>query len=160
MRYDMKKDAMRTAGVLVLVLVAVACFASNTERHATKVQFCEMVSVPQKYDKQVVSTEALMAPGEHSVIFYDPACKPTEQNNVGTQISFPQSWNSTKLGKKLSNLFRRGRTARVRAAGIFYSSGGPFGPDVAPFRFVPQQILAVEEVRAGGGGEKSTATTR
>jgi hypothetical protein len=154
----MKNDAMRTAGVLVLV--AVACFASNTESHATKVQFCEMVSAPQKYDKQVVSTEGLMSPGEHSVIFYDPACKPTEQNNVGTQISFPQSWNSTKLGKKLSNLFRHGRTARVRAAGVFYGSGGPFGPEVAPFRFVPQQILAVEEVRAGGGGKKSTAATR
>ncbi len=154
----MKNDAMRTTAALVLVVV-VSGFAADTESHSTKVRFCEMVSAPQKYDKKVVATEALMSPGEHSVIFYDPACKPTEQNNVGTQISFPQSWNSTKLGKKLSKLFRRGRTARVRAEGIFYGSGGPYGPDVARFRFLPQQLLSVEEVRAGGG-EKSTATTR
>ena|ERR1039458_8267920 len=141
-----KGDEMRIMIALVFVFVPSIAVTANTDRQASVVSFCEMVSDPEKYDKKVVSTVALMFPGEHSVIFYDPRCTPTQENNVSTQISFPQSWDSTKLGKKLSNLLRHGRTARVRAGGIFYGSGGPYGPDVARFRFVPQEITAVEAV--------------
>lgn len=141
----MKNNAMRIATGLILVLLS-GIVVADTDEQISNVPFCELVSAPQKYDKTVVSTQALMSPGEHSVVFYDPACMPTQQNNVSTQISFPKGWNSTKLGKKLSNLFRRDRTAIVRAEGIFYGSGGPYGPDVARFRFVPQRIAAVEEV--------------
>jgi len=141
----MKSDVMRLMIALVLVLPSGIEVAGGMDEQASKVQFCEMVSAPHKYDKKIVSTEALMFPGEHSVIFVDPKCMPTQQNNVSTQISFSKSWNSTKLGKKLSNLFRRGRTARVRAEGTFYGTGGPYGPDVARFRFVLLRITAVEE---------------
>jgi hypothetical protein len=142
----MKNDVMRTTVGLALLLVSCLAVAAGTDDRISKVPFCEMVSAPQKYDKMVVSTEALMSPGEHSVIFYDPGCMPTQENNVGTQISFPKGWDSTKLGKKLSKLFRHDRTARVRAEGTFYGSGGPYGPDVARFRFVPQRITGVQEV--------------
>jgi hypothetical protein len=134
---------------LAFLFVPGIVVAVDMDSPASIVSFCEMVSAPEKYDRQAVSTEALMSPGEHSVIFYDPKCAPTQENNVSTQISFTQSWNSTKLGRKLSNLFRHNRTARVRTEGIFYSSGGPYGPDVARFRFVPQQITAVEAVSKG-----------
>lgn len=145
-----KGDEMRIMIALALLFVRGIAVTANTDSQAPVVSFCEMVSAPEKYDKKVVFTEALMSPGEHSVIFYDPQCTPTQENNVSTQISFPESWNSTKLGKELSDLFRHDRTARVQAEGIFYGSGGPYGPDVARFRFVPQQITAVEAVSKRG----------
>ena len=143
----MKNKAIRTTASLVFLLISGVAVSARADDEVSNVSFCEMVSAPQKYDKATVSTEALMSPGEHSVVFYDPGCKPTKENNVSTQISFPKDWNSSKLGKKLSNLFRHGRTARVRADGIFYGSGGPYGPDVSRFRFIPRRITGVEEVR-------------
>jgi hypothetical protein len=137
---------MRTTVSLVLALVSCFAVAADAEDRISKVPFCEMASAPQKYDKMVVSTEALMSPGEHSVVFYDPRCMPTQENNVSTQISFPKDWDSNKMGKKLSKLFRHDHTARVRAEGTFYGSGGPYGPDVARFRFIPERLTGVQEV--------------
>jgi hypothetical protein len=110
------------------------------------VPFCEMVSHPENFDGKVVSPVALALSGYHSLAFYDPTCKPTEENNVTTQMTLPDSFTSTSLGKKLSRVLRREHTAKVSVLGKFYGTGGPYGPDVAKFRFVVERIVSVAEV--------------
>lgn len=140
----MKSTAMWINVVVLLFCMAVAAAGSDSNQQEDKVRFCQLVSTPQDHDKKVVLTEALMLPSDHSVALYDPACWPTETNNVTTQTVLPDGWNSTKLGKKLEKLLSHQRTAKVSVEGTFYGSGGPYGPDVARFRFVVQRIISVE----------------
>jgi hypothetical protein len=134
-----------------LVLVVAVMFAaphkvSSQASMGANVLFCEMVSHPEIYASKVVSTEALVRPLFHSLAFYDPACLPTEENNVSTQMVLPDSFTATKLGRNLSKSLRRGRAARVRVLGRFDATGGPYGQDGHKFRFVVERIDSAVEV--------------
>jgi hypothetical protein len=134
-----------------LVLVAAVVFATphNISGQASMratVLFCEMVSHPEIYASKVISTEALVRPLFHSLAFYDPMCLPTEENNVSTQMVLPDSFTSTKFGRELSKLLRRGRAARVRVLGRFDATGGPYGQEGNKFRFVVERIDSAIEV--------------
>ena len=109
------------------------------------VDFCTAVKSPEKYDKKVISTKGILLPGEHSAGFYSPACTPSETNKVNTQGVLEESASPKPLVMKLRRLLKSQSAAKVEAEGVFYSDGGPFGPDVATFRFVIQRLKFVEK---------------
>jgi hypothetical protein len=118
----------------------------SAQNPSATIPFCEMVSHPEIYDGKVVSVVAVAIPGEHSLIFSDPACKPVEERNTSTQMVLPDSVISTSLGKKLSKTLRRMQNAKVSVIGRFYGSGGPYGADNARFRFVVERVNSVARV--------------
>lgn len=128
----------------VLTLAALAGFSqANAAMGIQEVDFCTVVKSPAQYDKQMISTNGILLPGEHSVSFYDPACMPSETNRVNAQSVLKTSATPEPLVKR--QLFRKQSAAKVEAEGVFYSSGGPFGPDAASFRFVIRQLRSVEK---------------
>jgi hypothetical protein len=137
---------MRRLQLVAALLFTVPHDISGQAPMRANVLFCEIVSHPENYHATVVSTEALAWPGYHSLAFYDPTCKPTEENNLSTQMVLPDAFTSTSLGKKLSKALRRNHAAKVGVVGKFYATGGPYGPDGAKFRFVVERIDSVAEV--------------
>jgi len=110
------------------------------------VSYCDLLSVPQKYDKEIVATKALIQSSYHEVHVYDSKCRSTVADDQSASIELLDGWNSTKLGKRLSKILRHDRKARVAFEAVFYGSGGPYGPERTRFRFVMRRLIAVEEV--------------
>ena len=63
-------------------------------------------------------------------------------------------YDSSPNGKKLSKILRSRRDARVTLSGRFEGSGGPYGPDVAPFRFSVSGIMSVEKSPKAGSSKQ------
>jgi len=89
--------------------------------------------------------EGILSPGEHSLVFYNASCTPKEGSDNRILAVLPPDYDSRPNGKKLSKILRSRRDARVTLSGRFESSGGPYGPDVAPFRFSVSEIMSVEK---------------
>jgi hypothetical protein len=140
--------AMSCRFVAVRVLLFIACLqfavSAQTDRPPV-VGFCQVVTSPAKYDKQVLSMEGILSPGEHSLVFYNASCTPKEGSDYRILAVLPPDYDSSPNGKRLSKILRRRKDARVTLSGRFESSGGPYGPDVAPFRFSVSEIMLVEE---------------
>jgi hypothetical protein len=132
--------------VRALLLLASLHFAvsAQTGRSAI-VDLCQVVTSPAKYDKQVVSLEGILAPGDHSTVFYNASCFPKEGFDTRILPVLPPDWSSSPKGKKLATIFRNRGGARVTLSGRFEGSGGPYGPDAAPFRFSVSEIMSVEK---------------
>jgi hypothetical protein len=128
---------------LLLISLQFAVYA-QTDRPAV-VGFCQVVTSPAKYDKQVLSMEGILSPGEHSLVFYSASCFPKEGSDYRILAVLSPDYDSSPNGKKLSKILRSRRDARVTLSGRFESSGGPYGPDVAPFRFSVSEIMSVEK---------------
>jgi hypothetical protein len=129
------------------------CFSVSAPRSLSdnpppSLSYCDLVSGPQKYDTKVVTTEALVQSNYHDVRAYDAKCLSTGADGGSAYVELPQGWSSTKLGKRLSKILRRDRTARVAFDAIFYASGGPYGQEGMRFRFVMRRLISVEEVSA------------
>jgi hypothetical protein len=140
--------AMNCRFVMVRALFLLASLqfgvSAQTDRSAV-VDFCQVVTSPAKYDKQVVSIEGILSPGEHSTIFYNASCIPKEGFDTRILPVLPPDWSSSPNGKKLAKIFSNRKDARVTLSGRFEGSGGPYGPDVAPFRFSVSEIMSVEK---------------
>jgi len=136
----------RFAVAPALLLIASLQFAvsTQTDRPAV-VGFCQVVTSPAKYDKQILSIEGILSPSEHSLVFYNASCFPEEGSDNRILPVLPPNWDSSANGKKLSKILRSRRDARVTLSGRFEGSGGPYGPDVAPFRFSVSEIMSVEK---------------
>ena len=89
--------------------------------------------------------EGILSPGEHSLVFYNASCTPKEGSDNRILAVLPPDYDSSPNGKKLSKILRSRRDSRVSLSGRFESSGRPYGPDVAPFRFSVSEIMLVEK---------------
>ena len=136
------------AVVRALLLIASLQFAVSAQSDRSPVVgFCQVVTSPAKYDNQALLMEGILSPGEHSLVFYNASCFPKEGSDTRILAVLPLDWDSSPNGKKLSKILRGRRDARVTLSGRFESSGGPYGPDVAPFRFSVCEIMSVEKSR-------------
>ena len=108
-------------------------------------QVCRVVESPSRFAHRTITVEGILSPSDHSLGLFGVACIPTEDHNVSIEAVLPASWANTKRGRKLLSILKRGHNAHVRLVGIFEDTGGPFGPDVARFRFTISQVLSVEK---------------
>jgi len=129
-----------------MLFMGVVSSLSTGDARRTTISFCDLLSAPQKYDKNVVATEAVIHSTYHEVHLYDFRCKSTQVDNRSASIELPDGWDSTKLGKKLSRVLRHDRSADIVFDGVFYGTGGPYGPEQTKFRFVLKRLVSVEEL--------------
>jgi len=127
-----------------LVLLAAICAKGQTSVEPKKAIFCDVISSPADYDGKTLSIEATLQPSFHSVSLYDPACEPKEGFDVATEAILPDGWESLPIGKKLREIIRHARPAKVRLVGTFKSSVTR-GQDGQRFRFSISQIISVSK---------------
>jgi hypothetical protein len=134
------------AVVRALLLIAPLQFVVSAQTDRPQVVgFCQVVASPAKYDKQALTIEGILSPGEHSTVFYNASCTPKEGSDNRILPLLPPDWNPSPNGKKLSKILRSRRDASITLTRRFESSGGPYGPDVVPFRFSVSEIMSVEK---------------
>ncbi len=132
-----------TAVGAVMAVVATVSPAGQPSAKPLKVNYCDVVASPADYDKKVLSVAVLLSPGYHSLSLYGASCVPKEGFDVTTEAVLPASWPDLPNGRKLEAILKRQRAARVEVVGTFASDGGPYGPDVARFRFLISQVNSV-----------------
>lgn len=110
------------------------------------VAFCTLVASGKEYDNKLVRTEALIQSGGHEVHVRSSECPSAAAVDRSASIEFPRGWNKTNLGKRLSAILRRDRSAKVRFEAIFESSGGPYGTEATRFHFVLRTLQSVQEL--------------
>jgi hypothetical protein len=129
-------------GVAMGVLLTMSA-AGHPPAEPLRVNYCDVVASPADYNRKALLVEVLLSPSDHSLSLYGAACAPKEGVNITTQAVLPASWQALPNGKKLEAILRHHRNARVELVGTFESDGGPYGPDVARFRFSVSQVSSV-----------------
>jgi len=129
----------------MLMIILQAAASAQPQPEPIAANLCEVVASPAEYNKKVISVEGILFPGEHSLALYSPSCKPREGFNVTIQAVLPAGWESIRNGKRLRKLLQGHKEARVKISGMFETGAGPYGPDVAQFRFVVSEISSVEK---------------
>ena len=78
------------------------------------VGFCDLVDNPQKYDSQIVRTQAIIYYGFEASVLYLPAC-----NKLDTWASYDPSYDGkAKESKKLYKILTKGKDNDYRIAEI------------------------------------------
>lgn len=109
-------------GAIILTLVLPICSTGQTSLEPKKVNFCDVVALPEEYDEKLLSTEVILQSGFHSLFLYSASCAPKDGFDVTTQAILPDGWESLPIGKKLSKIMKHGRPAKVQVVGIFRST--------------------------------------
>jgi len=135
---------------LALFVAACPVLMAQSDRPPS-VPYCDLLSNPQKYDKQVIATQALVVANEHETLLYSVNCRSTPTEDRSASIELNTATNPTKLSKKLSKILSHDRRARVAFEGVFYASGGPYGQERTRFHFVVQRIVSAEEAPRRSG---------
>lgn len=144
----MMNNKISVIGLIVLAIVLQATASAQTRQQPITANLCEVVTSPNKYNGKVLSVEGILLRGEHSVLLYSLSCRPKAGFDVRIDAVFPEEWASSPNGKRLHKLlFSHRSTANVKLIGTFESRTGPYGPDVAPFRFTIREISSVKKAR-------------
>ena len=156
----MKDQRWKIALLLLLCCPSLFTFVNiaDADDGPSRVPFCDLLAAPQEYDKREVATEALIQSSDHEVHVYSPNCRSTGTGDRSASIELPSGWQSTKLGKRLSNILRHDRAAKVAFEAVFQNSGGPYGPEGTRFHFVLRRLVSVDELskREANGAKKLT----
>ena len=137
-----------TIRLAVLAIVLQATASAQTRQQPVTANLCDVITSSNRYNGKVLSVKGILLRGEHSVLLYNPSCKPKEGFDVGIQAIFPPEWASSPNGKHLHKLlFNHRSSANVKLIGTFESGTGPYGPDIAPFRFTIIEISSVKKMR-------------
>jgi hypothetical protein len=131
-------------GLHIVVLTVFAALRSEAQTSAETpvVNVCDVVASPADYNRKLLSVTVILSPSDHSLSLYGTECVPKEDYNVTTQAILPAVWDSLPNGKKLRTILKHRHKARVELVGTFESDRGPYGPDVARFRFSISQQAA------------------
>ena len=131
---------------LLMLFMGIVSSLSIGEDRPPTISFCDLLSAPQKYDKNVVETQAVIQSTYHEVHLSDFRCKSTKVDDHSASIELPDDLDSTKLGKKLSRVLRRNHSANIVFDGVFYGTGGPYGQEKTRFRFILKGLVSVQEL--------------
>ena len=137
-------------GLHIVVLTVFAALRSEAQTSAETpvVNVCDVVASPADYNRKLLSVTVILSPSDHSLSLYGTECVPKKGYNVTTQAILPAAWDSLPNGKKLRTILKHRHKARVELVGTFESDRGPYGPDVARFRFSISQINSVSKVES------------
>jgi len=105
------------------------------------VPLCEVLQFPAKYDSREIVTSGVTGNSFHQAQFFDPECSLPKH---GGWLSPPFD-ESYKMGqstdKKYFKMLRKEGAVWVKLRGRFVATGGPFGPEGAPYEFVILEIV-------------------
>ena len=78
------------------------------------VEFCDLVSAPERYDNQIVSTHAIIYYGFEASVLYLPAC-----NKLDTWAAYDPSYDGrAKESKELYKILTKGKDNDYRLADV------------------------------------------
>jgi hypothetical protein len=139
-------------GLAILVILLARLAEAQPQREPRKVDFCDVVASPTNYYGQLLSVEVIVWPSEHVLTLFGAECVPKEGYDVTTQAILPANWESLASGKKLKEILKSQRPAKVRVIGIFERREERYGLDATRFRFSISQIDSVSKYAAKMGG--------
>src|SRR5258705_12458937 len=71
-------------------IVAAAQESSTSEEQIPTIRFCDLISDPSRYDKNLVRTPAIYVAFYHGTFLYDPSCRSNDANvNAEFESSSP-----------------------------------------------------------------------
>ncbi len=138
---------IKTADIVLLGLLSISPAAPAQASAPRSAKFCELVGSPAMYNGALITTAAMLSPGDHSLLLHSGECEPKKGFDVRAQALLPARLESLPHGRKLESILNHGRGALVELTGTFEASAGPYGPDVMPFRFVITRLHSVTELR-------------
>jgi hypothetical protein len=159
----MRNHGTQIAGALLLVFCAGISKGNSPSQQVDTVRYCEVLSHFKEYDDKAVVTTSFAGVSFHSDALFDPACMSADKENRSVDLALPNGWNSTKIGKKLENIFRHNQIGRITFEGIFHSSKQQYGGDGARFRFTMRRLISVEKVskkEAMAGSSKASTNPK
>jgi hypothetical protein len=128
---------------ILLILIFTVFQIPSVGQVPAEIDLCKLVAAPSEYNGKVLTVEGILYPGDHSLALYSTVCAPKEGSDVSMQAVLPEDWRSQPIGRRLSSFLKKRRPARVKATGLFESTGGRYGPDIARFRFTINAISSV-----------------
>lgn len=128
--------------------------ASSVER-AAAVPFCDLIRSPERYDKSIIRTHAILHLDRENEFLFDPDCDTNHASPVWVDFDPSYIYSDKKLDAKLTELLRprlssSSRMAQVTVVGRFDGpKGGPYGHlDGYPTRFSIMRLEQAEEAEA------------
>jgi hypothetical protein len=107
-------------------------------------RMCEILKTPASFDGREVTVTGVAGNSFHEVDLWDPECA-LPKHGGAMLLRFADGYVLGQPGdKKYLHLLHKEGAVGLTVQGKFVSTGGPFGPEGAPYEFL---ILAVVEVR-------------
>jgi len=134
--------------------------ASRSQSAPLNVSLCDVLKSPAKYDSAEIITTGVAGNSFHQIDFFDPECSLPKH---GGELAVPFD-DSYKLGqpmdKKYFSMLRKEGAVRVKLRGHFVATGGPFGPEMAPYKLLILEIIEVQKLSKQYRQEYSIGTGR
>jgi hypothetical protein len=113
-----------------------------------KVDFCQVVTSPAKYNMKSLSVEVIYWPGveDSPSVLYGASCRPTGGFDVRTEPVLPESWKTLANGAALGRIIKKHHAVKVELLGTFQVRDLPLGPEAAPFSFAITQITRIVSI--------------
>jgi hypothetical protein len=114
--------------------------------NAKKVPFCTLALNPEKYDGDVVITEAVSHTFPHNAGLSDPLCYDQRTDDGRLLDAQPTSDKPIELETEYMNALREDGNARIIFIGIVESKKRAYGPMGLPFQIRIQKLIAVHRI--------------
>ncbi len=137
---------------LALTVIGAPCARAQSsdrprENRAEPVPYCQLVQDPNKYDGQVVLTEAVWERLFHSGALADGSCLRVAGRAALTMPAFSSELNHDKQWKILGKILTKRGVALVDVIGVFHNhKGQDYGPDGQRYQIEIRSLLAVTEI--------------
>jgi hypothetical protein len=110
------------------------------------VSLCEVLQFPAKYDSHEIVTSGVTGNSFHQAQFFDPECS-LPKHGGWLSVPFDESYKmGQSTDKKFFKMLRKEGAVWVQLRGRFVATGGPFGPEGAPYEFVILEIVAFHKL--------------
>jgi hypothetical protein len=138
---------MNNAMRFLLIGVLSTCAAVGQtpgERDHPTASVCDILKTPASFNGREVTVAGVAGNSFHQVDFWDPECALPKRGGA-MLLRFADGYTLGQPGdKKYLHLLRTEGAVGLTVKGNFVSTGGPFGPEGAPYEFL---ITTVVEVR-------------
>jgi hypothetical protein len=134
--------------VTALGILSVTRGHGQTAAQPEKVEFCQVVASPTKYNMKSMSVVVTYWPGVEDApsVLYGSSCRPREGFDVRTEPVLPEYWKTLPNGKALARIIKQHHPATVELVGTFRVREGPFDPNAFPFSFAITRIARIVSI--------------
>ena len=107
---------------------------------------CDILKTPASFDGREVTATGVAGNSFHQVDFWDPECA-LPKHGGAMLLRFANGYGLGQPGdKKYLHLLRREGAVALTVKGKFVSTGGPFGPEGAPYEFLISEVIKARKL--------------
>jgi hypothetical protein len=131
-------------GVLRFNYIALAQGSDRQDGAALKA--CELLKEPASFDGKELIASGVAGNSFHQVDFWDPECA-LPKHGGAMHLKFADNYQLGQPGdKKYLHMLRKDGAVGLTVRGRFVASGGPFGPEGDPYRFLISSVVEVRKL--------------